>query len=122
MPFDPYAPFVDQETGLAYEDLGEYILGRPKENTRNGNIRSYRRATYGEEAIRAYWQAFDRCEVINPVPGNNDFAQRHRAGIAAAKATGQFAPLSRREDLDGLLAAYNAKCATEGTYFTAGQS
>jgi len=78
--------------GYEYTDLTQRLLGQPRQNARNGNVRSYRQSKYGEEAIRAYYEAFDRQEVIDPEPGNNDFAQRHRAGLDAAKATLKFGP------------------------------
>lgn len=43
--FDPHAPLVDQETGLEYEDFGDFLAGRPVDCARNRSI------------LRIQWQA-----------------------------------------------------------------
>lgn len=78
--------------GLEYGDLAARLLDRPLDSIRNGNVRSYRRAGYGEQAVKAYYVAFDSACVVDPRPGSNEFAQRHQAGLRAASATGKFGP------------------------------
>jgi hypothetical protein len=67
--------------GLEYEDLTQRLLGRPKDSSRNDQLRAYRQAadmfTPGE--ILAWQKAYD--EAANcPVP---NFHICHRYGLAA---------------------------------------
>lgn len=92
--FDPNAAFVDQETGYAYEDFGAYLVGAPQAIVRNGNITSYRSSKYREDAIKAYWQAFDAESPHYPrdCEGSAAFGRKHKAGVDAANQTGGFGP------------------------------
>lgn len=90
--FDPNAPFVDQETGLLYEDFAAFVAGQPLDCTRNGNVLSYRTRGYREEAIRGYWRAFDAFPSSDPEFGSREFAYAHGAGLDGARAVGGFFP------------------------------
>lgn len=75
--------------GYEYETLADRLLGRPKECTRNGNLRHYAQ-TYGQEVFRAYQKGFDEvCPEGDPGPSEK-FAKAHSKGIDAAYATGKF--------------------------------
>lgn len=75
--------------GYEYETLADRLLGRPKECTRNGNLRHYAQ-TYGQEVFRAYQKGFDEvCPEGDPGPSEK-FAEAHSKGIDAAYATGKF--------------------------------
>lgn len=71
--------------GYEYADLTQRLLGRPLENTRNDNIRCYRKnSTQGEAFARAYIKGFDEiCPEGDPGPSRK-FSEAHCSGLSAA--------------------------------------
>lgn len=92
--FDPNAPLIGQD-GLEYKDLAAYLQGQPAGTTRNGNVIHYRAYGYREDAVRAYWEAFDDGDGARLLGPSPEFGERHGRGIAAAHATGGFGPQFR---------------------------
>jgi hypothetical protein len=45
--------------GLEYEDLTAKLCGEPRKSTRNRSVEAYRSAGCTEEAVRAWYQAYD---------------------------------------------------------------
>lgn len=87
--------------GYEYETLADRLLGRPKECTRNGNLRHYAQ-TYGQEVFRAYQKGFDEvCPEGDPGPSEK-FAEAHSKGIDAAYVTGKFEGRQANLHLDRL--------------------
>ena len=72
--------------GYEYEDFTQRLLGQPKENTRNGNVRHHKQVR-GEAKALAYAKGFDAvCPGGDPGP-SRQFFDAHRAGLIAAGLT-----------------------------------
>jgi len=72
--------------GYEYEDLAQRLLGRPKKNTRNDNIRYYI-AFCGAKVGQAYARGFDAvCPEGDPGP-SPQFKRAHDVGLFAAGIT-----------------------------------
>lgn len=71
--------------GLEYADILQRVAGNPLKNTRNGNIRCYRKnVREGETFARYYAKGFDSvCPEGDPGPSPK-FLEAHRAGLSAA--------------------------------------
>lgn len=85
--------------GLEYEDLTARLLGEPAKTLRNGNIRAYRRYPhrYCEDAIRAYYEAFDEVSGGQPLGTSPLYHKAHVAGLRAAGLVGGFGGVGPRQ-------------------------
>jgi hypothetical protein len=71
--FDPHASFI-AEDGLEYENLAEYICGRPVDCWRNRTIQNWRQGGRSEAAVREWIKGYDGDD---PTPSSKlDFAAR----------------------------------------------
>jgi hypothetical protein len=103
--------------GYEYETLADRLLGRPKECTRNGNLRHYAQ-TYGQEVFHAYRKGFDEiCPGGDPGPSEK-FAEAHCRGLVYADYSGKFTStqalsrLTRRPSGNGLAPSLPAPTAS----------
>lgn len=88
--------------GLEYADLAARVRGEPADNTRNGNILSYRRNTrWTEEQVRQYIEGFDEvCPDGYPGP-SHEFSIAHATGLErAGKRSGPLLDYSRSRPSD----------------------
>jgi hypothetical protein len=88
--FDPQAPLIGPD-GLEYACFADFLVGEAFDSWRNREIRRRREDGQGEQAVRAWIEAWDgsdyrACETA----GRGDTSRRVRASIAARSITGAY--------------------------------